>query len=85
VSALDDIAPLIAGSDWDYGCFWWFPFTLLWLVVLGTAIWLAVRGVRRGERSGLVRAKEILAERYARGELTAEEYRERLDELSRHE
>lgn len=71
---------LIAGSD--SGGFW-FPFALLWVALLGTAIWLVIRGVRRAERSGIARAREILAERYARGELTSEEYRERQDELSR--
>jgi putative membrane protein len=86
VSALHDVAPLIAGSHWDQGGFWWFPFTVLWLVVLGTAIWLVIRGGRRGgQRSGIARASDILAERYARGELTGEEYRERLDELGRHQ
>jgi putative membrane protein len=85
VSALHDIASLIAGSDWDHGGLWWFPFGVLWLVLLGTAIWLVVRAVRRGERSGVAGAKGILAERYARGELTGEEYRERLEELSRQE
>jgi uncharacterized membrane protein len=30
------------------------------------------------------RAREVLAERWARGELTGEEYRERHDELLRH-
>jgi putative membrane protein len=85
VSALHDIVPLIAGSDGNHSGFWWFPFGVLWLVVLGTAIWLVVRALRRGERSGVAGAKEILAERYARGELTREEYREHLDELSRQE
>jgi putative membrane protein len=85
VNAFLAIAPLIAGSDWDRGGFWWFPFTVLWLAVLGAALWFVVRGVSRSERSGVERAKEILAERYARGELTAEDYRERLHELARHE
>jgi putative membrane protein len=83
VSAFHGIAALVAGSDWDHGGFWWLPFGLFWLVVLGTAIWFVARTVRRGERSGLERAREILAERYARGELSGEEYRARLDELSR--
>jgi putative membrane protein len=79
------IAPLLAGSHWDHGGFWWFPFALLWVVVLGTVIWLVARTVRPRERSGVERARGILAERYARGEVTGEEYRERLDELSRHQ
>jgi putative membrane protein len=38
---------------------------------------------RRGRRGDpLDRARELLAERFARGELTGEEYRQRLDELN---
>jgi putative membrane protein len=84
MSVLHDIAPLVAGSHWEHGGFWWFPFALLWVVVIGTVIWLVVRSVRRRERTGVERARDILAERYARGEVSGEEYRERLDELGRH-
>jgi putative membrane protein len=76
-----DIAPLLAGAHWDHGAFWWFPFGVFWLAVLATATWLAVRALRHRTPSTLERAQEILAERYARGELTSEEYRERLDQL----
>jgi putative membrane protein len=85
VSAFHHIAPLVAGSHWDHGGFWWFPFAVLWVVVLGTAIWFVALKLGPRERSGLERAREILAERYARGEVNGEEYRERLDELSRHQ
>ena len=34
-----------------------------------------------GERSGVERARDGLAERYARGELSTDEYRERLEQL----
>jgi putative membrane protein len=74
-------APLIAGANWDHGGFWWVPFSLLWIVVLGTTIWLLVRTAKPRERSGIERARDILAERYARGELSGEEFRERLEEL----
>jgi putative membrane protein len=80
MTSFHDITPLIAGSDWDHGGFWWFPFGLLWVAVLGAVIWLVARRTR-GERSGVERATDILAERFARGELSAEEYRERLSEL----
>jgi putative membrane protein len=83
VSALHDITPLVAGSHWDHGGFSWFPFAVLWVFVLGAAIWFVARRLRPRERSGLERAREILAERYARGEVDGEEYRERLDELRR--
>jgi putative membrane protein len=84
MSAFYDMTPLIAGSNWDHGGFWWFPFMLLWIAVLGAVIWLVVRASRRREQgSGLERASDVLAERYARGELSGEEYRERLEELRR--
>jgi putative membrane protein len=75
--------PLLAGhqDDWDHP--WWPLWPLLWLAVIGTAVWLIVRR-RDGRRADpLDRAREILSERYARGELNGEEYRERLDELGR--
>jgi putative membrane protein len=81
MTAFHDVAPLVAGSHWDHGGFWWFPLGVLWLAVLATAIWLAVRALRHRTPSALERAQDILAERYARGELTSEEYRERLDQL----
>jgi putative membrane protein len=84
VDAFLQIAPLVADSHWDHGGFWWLPVALLWVVVLGAAIWFVVRAVRSRERSGIERARDILAERYARGEVSGEEYRERLDELSRY-
>jgi uncharacterized membrane protein len=54
---------------------------LIWAALIGTAVWLVLR--RRGRRGDpLDRARELLAERFARGELTGEEYRQRLDELN---
>jgi putative membrane protein len=49
--------------------------------VIGTVIWLVIRTVRNRGRTGMERAREILAERYARGEISGEEYRERRDEI----
>lgn len=50
-----------------------------------SVIWLAMRGSGwRGVwagASGIDRARQILAERYAQGELTYEEYLERLGHL----
>jgi putative membrane protein len=58
------------------------PIVLLgWVAVIATVGWFVVRSARPGERSGLGRARDVLAERYARGELTTEEYRERLEQL----
>ncbi len=77
MNALHDITPFIADSNWHHDGIWWLPFGLLWIAVLGTAISLVVRNLRPRERS----ASDILAERYARGEVSSEEYRERLNEL----
>jgi len=66
-------------ADHAQGNHGWFPiFPLLWTAAIVGAIYLVVRGRRRGGRD---RAREILAERYAAGELTVEEYRQRLGEL----
>jgi putative membrane protein len=54
------------------------------LALVAAAIWLVVRGcgpALRSMRSSTTRAEQILAERYARGEISRDEYRERLDDL----
>ena len=64
----------------DWGHAWW---PLFGAALIGTAVWLIVR--RRERRADpLDRARQVLAERYAQGELSGEQYRERLDELQRH-
>jgi putative membrane protein len=70
-------AEALGAGPWGF-----FPFfPLLWLAGLGLAAWVVARGVRSREDAGLARAREILAERYARGELSSDEYRERLEQL----
>ena len=66
------------GGGWPW--LWW-P---LMLALVAGAIWLVVRGCGpavRSMRSSTTRAEQILAERYARGEISRDEYRERLDDL----
>jgi putative membrane protein len=65
------------GSGW--GWLWGPIVLLLWAGLIATVVWFATRGARPPERSGMERARDVLAERYARGELTTEEYRERLE------
>ncbi len=48
------------------------------VALIAAAVWLVARSV--GDRRPS-RAREILDERYARGELTTDEYHERLDAL----
>jgi len=52
-----------------------------WIAVIAAVGWFVVRSARPGERSGVDRARDVLAERYARGELSTEEYREGLEQL----
>jgi putative membrane protein len=66
-----------AGEGWLWG-----PIVLLrWAGLIATVVWFATRSARPPERSGGERARDVLAERYAHGELTTEEYRERLEQL----
>jgi putative membrane protein len=74
--------PLLTHHSDDWGHPWWPLWLLFWAALIGTAVWLIAR--RRDRRADpLDRAREVLAERYALGELTGEEYRKRLDELQR--
>ncbi|MGS0684296.1 SHOCT domain-containing protein [Nakamurella sp. GG22] len=63
------------------------------LVLIGLAVWAVVTATNRGNRGpstadtlptdagGRTRVREILDERYARGEMNSEEYTERLHTL----
>ncbi|HEY7706596.1 MAG TPA: SHOCT domain-containing protein [Gaiellaceae bacterium] len=60
---------------------WWPIWPILWIAVIVAAVWFLSRRWRRPDDGGLDSARKILAERFARGELTHEEYRERLAQL----
>ena len=88
-AAWDTTATLLARADdgwWDHmrgwggGWMWlWGRIMMLtWVVLIAAAVWLVARSLGDARPS---RAREILDERYARGELTTDEYRERLDAL----
>lgn len=55
------------------------------LSIISLVVWVIWNGVRsqraRTERQGPPRAEEILGERYARGEISREEYTQRLADL----
>lgn len=75
------LAQHLGGPGWGAwgGGPWWVIFPLLWLALIATVVWLVAR---RRERSSFTdRPAEILAARYARGEIDTEEYRRRLDEI----
>ena len=66
-----------AGWHWWFAPFWF----LLWVVVIVTIVWFAPWR-RRGRYDRRADARAILAERYARGEIDAEEYATRREVLS---
>lgn len=70
-------------GGWGGGWMWlWGVAMMVVFVVL--VVWLvrSIAGSSRPERTDPTdRARAILSERYARGELSTEEYRERLTEL----
>jgi putative membrane protein len=61
---------------------WWPVWLLVWLAIIAAGVWFLWRRWGKPPRARLDRAREILAERYAKGELTSDEYRERLEQLS---
>ena len=76
------------GNGFGLGMGWMWLFGLILIVGIAVLVILAVRmlgsGVRGDDRTatpGRGAARRILDERYARGELTTEEYRERLRTL----
>ncbi len=70
-------------NGWGGGWMWlWGTLMMLsWVAIIAGAVWLASRGRDQAPGGGATRARGILDERYARGEVTTEEYRERLDQL----
>jgi len=78
---------LSSSSDWhDHGWFWLWPLVpLFWLLVVFLFVrlffWRGRRGPWAYQGYRAPDARAILAERYARGEITHDEYRERLSHL----
>ena len=56
-------------------------FLILIVLIVLFFWWVSRNAWRRHEPTPLERAQGILAERYARGEIDAQEYRERLSQL----
>jgi putative membrane protein len=75
--------PLLTHDTDGWGHAWWPLWLLFWAALIGLAVWLISRRRRSRDGDPLDRAYEILAERFARGELSGVEYRERLEELRR--
>ena len=72
------------------GNWWWIPMMIMMVAFWGGLIWLVVTLVKRNQAPQLVAtgstqatstAVGILGERLARGEIEADEYRQRLEAL----
>ncbi|MEU1876637.1 hypothetical protein ABZ470_04940 [Streptosporangium sp. NPDC020072] len=82
-----------AAPPWGWHMPWWPVFPVFWVLVWAGVATLVVRARRRGlgpwrrpevqtpQEGTTAAAERILAERYARGELGAEEYFERMSVL----
>ena len=75
----------LAAHPWTHGWgWWWAPFGFLfWIGLVALAAFFVLR-VLPSHRPSVPRnsARDILAERFARGEMTPDEYEERLSHLS---
>jgi putative membrane protein len=66
------------GHNWDGPGVWWPIFPILWLLVVAAIVTTCVTLGRRHRAHAGSRAGEAkLAERFATGEITEQEYRER--------
>jgi len=88
---LETVVTTVDGDRWHHMDGWGGGWMWLWgvammILFVVLIVWLA-RAVTGGSASSPTRpdpndrAREILAERYARGELSTEEYRERVEQL----
>ena len=74
--------PGAGGWGGPYGLWMMFAGSIFWILVILAAIWAAFQLFRRGSfGSGRDEALQILRNRYARGEIDEEEFRERSDKL----
>ncbi len=64
------------GGGWNWGWPMVVGMVLFWTLI-GVAIWALVRTVNAPRSGSHQSAEEILAERFARGEISAEEFQER--------
>jgi putative membrane protein len=74
------LIPLLADSNGWHHDHWWIVFPILWTALLVSVIVFFARRSRPAHDGGDPAAR-ILGERFARGEIDAEEYRRRLEQL----
>lgn len=73
---------LLVHGGWEHGHGYWWPiFPLFWVLFWGLLIFGLFRFRRGGRGHHRHSAEDILAETYARGDISVDEYRERLSVL----
>ncbi|WP_248704254.1 MULTISPECIES: SHOCT domain-containing protein [unclassified Curtobacterium] len=82
ISATALTAAATYGPHWQGPGFPFFVFPVFFLVVF-LVVFLVFGVLRRGSWRARSDARGVLADRFARGDIDAEEYRARLSELSR--
>jgi putative membrane protein len=80
VETLTIAATELASHGWDHGA-WWPIFPIFWILFWGVIIFGFFRFRRKAWHHYGRSGENVLAERYARGEITVDEYRERLSVL----
>jgi putative membrane protein len=69
------------GAGWGYwGWGWWF--WVFWAVIVFLFLWILATSLGRGGRE-IPPEEQILRERYARGEISREEFERRVNDLRR--
>lgn len=75
------------GMGWGMGPLGWLLMLVFWIAVIGLAVWLVVYLSRRRQgpsdqgRPGSSAALDILKERYARGEISPDEFEQKKRDL----
>ncbi|MCJ1712835.1 SHOCT domain-containing protein [Microbacterium sp. M1A1_1b] len=77
------LTTLAATAPYWHGGGFPFPVFPVFFFVVFLVLFLVVGVLRRGSWRARADARSVLADRFARGEISAEEYRSRLSELSR--
>jgi putative membrane protein len=81
---ITEIVTLNARGDWDGPGAWWPIFPIFWFLVIAAIVtYVVVRSRGRAERAGRYAGEQRLAERYAAGEIDADEYEARREVLRR--
>lgn len=72
-------------DGWGGGWMWVWGTVMMvaFVVIVAAVVWVVVRGSQQRSLPAGDRAADILAERFARGEIDSDEYRERRDALGK--